>query len=302
MKKPLVSVVIAVYNGENYLEQAVHSVEKSFYKNFEIVLVNDGSTDNTGNVCKQLAKKYRNIRYFSYEKNKGLSDALNFALKRTRGEFIARMNHDDIMVQDRLLKQVRFLKNHPQYVLIGGALELINEQGKSFDLLQLPATDEEIRKSWLYLNAFADPAVMYRKSAFLKTNGYNQYYYPADDYHLWYRLGQFGKVANLKTVVTKFRVHRKAATMRRHRLLIQKTWEIHQWAAQLIQKPTPLISLYWKIQYALGMILPVEFNFYVYRWIKKAVYLQGPSFKHLLKMIKTARTPNHPKKLSFSGQ
>lgn len=272
MKNPLVSVIIPVYNGQSYLKETVLSAQKSNYKNFEIILVNDGSKDRSKEICYKLKKKYTNIRVFSFKKNRGLSNVLNYAVQKAKGKYIARINQDDLMVTNRIFSQVYFLENNPDHVLVGGNLKLINEKGKVIDILSYPQSDQEIRNNWLYLNAFADPAVMYRKKTFLKAGNYDQDFYPADDYHLWFRMGQIGKVANLNYVVTKFRVHEKAATVRLHKKMIESTNKVHEWAAKNIQKPSLLIKIYWKLQYFLTMYFPPQFNFFIYRSIKKVIF------------------------------
>jgi len=275
MKNPLVSVIIPVYNGASCLKRAVISVQKSSFKNFEIILVNDGSTDQSKSICLQLQKENQNIRTYSFKKNKGLSRTLNFAINKASGKYIARLNQDDLMLPTRLKKQTDFLEKNPDYVMVGGALELFNEKGKNFEKLFLPLKDKAIRKNWLYLNSFADPAVMYVKEAVLKTGGYKQKYYPADDFHLWYRIGNLGKLANLNQVVTRMKIHRKAATMRLFRQLIKKTWQVHLWSARNIKKPSLFIFLYWVIQHFVGMVLPPKVNFFFYRLVKKTIFLKS---------------------------
>lgn len=301
MKKPLVSVVIPVYNGYQYIKDTVKSVQNNSYKNLEIILVNDGSKDKSKEICLKLKKKYKNIRFFSFKKNRGLSNVLNYAVKKAKGKYIARINQDDLMTQTRLSSQVYFLENNSEHVLVGGNLELINEHGKTIDVMSYPQTDQEIRNNWLYLNAFADPAVMYRKTIVLKAGKYNQDFYPADDYQLWFRMGQFGKIANLNIVVTKFRVHNKAATVRLHKKMIESTKKTHKWAAENIQEPTLNIKVFWILQYHLSVLLPPQINFYIYRFVKKLIFVKSQVESiFLLKKI-TRKVKTQPKKLSLSG-
>ncbi len=302
MKKPLVSVIIPVYNGQSYLKETVLSVEKSNYKNFEVLLVDDGSKDKSKVICFKLKKKYKNIRVFSFKKNRGLSNILNYAVLKAKGKYIARINQDDLMVANRIFSQVYFLENNPDHVLVGGNLKLINEKGKSIDILSYPQNDQEIRNNWLYLNAFADPAVMYRKKTFLKVGNYDQDFYPADDYHLWFRMGQVGKIANLNHVVTKFRVHEKAATVTLHKKMIESTRKAHEWAAKNIQKPSILVNLYWKMQYFLAMNFSPQFNFFIYRLIKKVIFSKSQMETIIFPKKIINKVKSHPRTFNFSGQ
>ncbi len=302
MKKPLVSVIIPVFNGQKYLKETVLSVQKSSYKNFEIILVNDGSKDKSKELCYKLKKKYKNIRVFSFKKNRGLSNILNYAIRKAKGKYIARLNQDDLVTPTRLSSQVYFLENNPNHVLVGGNLELINEQGKTLDVMSYPHTDQEIRNNWLYLNAFADPAVMYRKKTFMKVGDYDQGFYPADDYHLWFRMGKEGKVANLNHVVTKFRVHDEAATVKLHKKMIESTKKVHEWAAENIQRPPLLVVLYWKTQYFLAKYFSPQFNFIIYRFIKKAIFSKSQLETILFPKKIINRVKTHPKTFNFSGE
>lgn len=266
--QPLVSVVIPVFNGQAYLEETIFSVQKSDYKNFEVILVNDGSSDNSKKLCETLQKKYKKIRFFSFPKNKGLSHVLNFAIKHAKGKYIARLNQDDIMLKNRLSKQVVFLEKNKDYVAIGGNIILFDNQ-TIIDKTIFPETDSEIKKRWLYFSPFADPAVMYKKSTFLKTSGYKQQFWPVDDVSMWYQLGKYGKLANLPDVATYVRWHKDAGSIKSHRIQTQKLFKLHLWAAKHIERPTIPIWTFWVTQYIAGALLPARFNWLVFRALRK---------------------------------
>lgn len=302
MKKPLVSVIIPVYNGQKYLKETVLSVQKSNYRNFEVILVNDGSKDKSLELCYKLKEKYKNIRVFSFKNNRGLSNILNYAVRKAKGKYIARINQDDLMVSNRIFSQVYFLENNSDHVLVGGNLKLVSEKGKQIDVLSYPQTDQEIRNNWLYLNAFADPAVMYRKKTFLKVGNYYQNFYPADDYHLWFRMGEEGKVANLNHVVTKFRVHDEAATVQLHKQMIESTKKVHEWAAENIQRPSILVKIFWKIQFIMAKYSTPQLNFVIYRLFKKLIFFKSQLESIFFPRRIANKVKTHPKRFSFSGQ
>ncbi len=268
-KTPLVSIVLPVYNGISYLTETIQSIDKNTYKNVEVILINDGSTDESDTLCKKLQKKYPYINYFSFKKNNGLAQSLNFAIQKAKGSYIARINQDDIMLPHRLSQQVAFLTNHTDHVAVGGNIELFTDDNKTIDTMTFFETNEQIRKYWLYLSPFSDPAVLYRKSAFLKTKGYQKKFWPVDDVHMWYQLGEIGKLANIPHVVTKVRWHPAAGSLKSHRKQIQKLWELHLWAALHIQMPSLFIGLFWVGQYCAGLLFPPEFNWIVFRLIRK---------------------------------
>lgn len=266
---PLVSVLIPVFNGAKFLKETLDSIEQSTYKKLEVILVDDGSTLQTKRSIRKLAKAYPNVRFFEFARNRGMTRVLNYGINKARGKYIARLNQDDLMLPKRLEKQVAFLQTHPDHVAVGGASEIFDTSGKIVDTIRFALNDCAIRQTWLMLSPFSDPTVMYRKDAFFKTQKYSQIFWPADDVHMWYQLGQIGKLANLPMVLTRVRWHEDCSSIKFHRLQMQKTWEIHQWAAKHVQSPPLITRLFWHGQHLAGRVFTAQFNWTVYRWLKK---------------------------------
>jgi len=267
--QPLVSVLIPVYNGTSFLDEAIQSVLNSTYKNIEIILVDDGSTDKSRHKCEKYAQQHAHIQFFGFKKNKGMTRCLNFGIKKSKGEYIARINQDDIMLPNRIEKQVAFLEKHPDHVIVGGAIQLFTQETENYDQIFFPKTNNEIKQQWLQFSPYSDPTVMYRKSAWEQTEGYNQYFWPADDVHMWYQLGMVGKMANLQEIVTLVRWHEDAGSIASHRRQMVKTWQVHQWAKEMIAQPSLYLQLFWVGQLLAGFIFPAQFNWWVYRQIRK---------------------------------
>lgn len=296
--KPLVSVLIPLYNGSEFLDEAITSVLKSTYKNFEIILVDDGSTDTSKLKCHRYARRFKNIHFFSFKKNKGMTRCLNFGVKKAKGKYIARINQDDILLPHRLEKQVEFLEKNPEYVIVGSTIQLFTAENPKYDQLIFPKTDEQIRSQWMIFSPYSDPSVMYRKDAWMQTEGYSQYYWPADDVHMWYQLGLVGKMANLHSVLTLVRWHEACGSIKSHRLQIKKTWQVHIWAAEMVQSPTLPERLFWYAQLAAGLFLPPNFNWYVYRIMRK---VQHFIYQHRFKGVLIPRLGlNRIWRLAFS--
>lgn len=268
-QKPLISIIVPVYNGSLYLTETITSILKNTYKPYEIILVDDGSKDTSPTLCQELAKKHPEIHAYQFKTNKGLTAVLNFALEKAKGIYIARINQDDRMTLDRLEKQVAFLETHKDHVAVGGSITLFTDNNTIIDTTRFPLTDEEIKKRWLYFSPFADPAVMYRKSAFEKTEGYQQNFWPVDDVHMWYQLGKVGKLANLPDVVTFVRWHTQAGSIKSHKTQTQKLFKLHLWAAKNIEKPSLIIWTFWLAQYVAGYLLPAQFNWWCFRQLRK---------------------------------
>lgn len=280
---PLVSVLIPVYNGTTFLDEAINSVLNNKYPKVEIILVDDGSTDASREKCRQYQKRHSCIRFYGFTKNSGMTRCLNFGIKKAKGTYIARLNQDDIMMPERLHQQVSYLESHPDHVVVGGNIELFTSKTDPLTHITFPVSDEKIRQQWLYLSPFSDPTVMYRKDAWLKTEGYSQYFWPADDVHMWYQLGSIGKMANLPEIVTKVRWHDSAGSIRSHRRQMIKTFQVHQWAAEFIASPTLQQRLFWIAQLLAGYCFSPKFNWFIYRSLK---HLQVLKFSFPWRMIR----------------
>lgn len=268
--KPLVSVIIPVYNGASFLIEAVNSVVASTYKNYEILLVNDGSKDTSKQLCQMLEKKYDNVHFYSFDKNRGLGRVLNHALKYAKGEFICRINQDDTMTPDRIEKQVRYMVAHPDVTLLGSWLNVEDENGDR-RVNKFLEYDEDIKKTWLSLSPVWDAAVMYRRKVALEVGGYDQSYWPADDLHMWYRLGAAGKIANIQEPLTAIKFHTKAASVKHHKKHMLATYRAHRFAHAHIQKASLQTQLFWLFQTLAGYLFSARFNWYIYTLLKKYI-------------------------------
>lgn len=168
---PRVSVIMGVYNCKDteLLEKSVDSILNQTFSDFEFIICNDGSLDNTLEILKKIEKKDNRIKVISYEKNKGLAYALNFSLTEAKGEYIARQDDDDISYPDRLKKEVIFLDEHKEYEIVGTLADVVDENGV-WGKYENP---EIVKKNDFYWNSpFIHPTVMIRKDAYEKVGGY----------------------------------------------------------------------------------------------------------------------------------
>ena len=269
---PTVSVVIPVFNGASYLEAAVASVFKSTYRNFEVILVDDGSSDHSRRLCHALEKKYRRVRFYTFPQNRGLCRVLNFALEKARGKYICRLNQDDLMLPYRIATEVEYLENHRDVMAVGSWIRLFTDEGKS-QIVKFTKNDADIRKLWYIVSPFADPTVMYRKRVAIKAGGYLQAFWPADDTHLWYRIAQYGKLANIQKPLVNVRWHKNAASWKHFKKLAESTFAMHNWTDTYLAKAPWYIHAYWIIQYMASMALPPEFIWDFYRLMKRGIAL-----------------------------
>lgn len=278
---PFVSVIIPVFNGAHFLEEAVASIYRSTYKRFEILLVDDGSNDQSKAICKKLFRKYSKVRFYDFPRNKGLGRVLNFALKKAKGNYICRINQDDRMLPHRLATQVKFLQSHSEVVAVGSSIRLFDEKGNTSNVRFLQK-DNEIKRIWQIVSPFSDPSVMYRKEVAIAVGGYKQEYWPADDTHLWIRMGMVGKLANIAKPVVEVRYHKNAASIKHFRKLAIVTYKMHRWMHEFVEQASMAIQLFWLAELAAGVLLTPNINWSVYRFIKKLLY-EANTFRETLR-------------------
>lgn len=204
-KAPAISVVMSVYNGARFLPQAIESILQQSWSDFEFVIVNDGSTDETWSILESYCSQDSRIRLTDQE-NRGLTASLNRGCSLSQGKFIARMDADDVAMPRRLEWQMDFMATHPDVGVLGGAFELIDGAGKNLGVSWLPLEDREIRRMLLDSTAFLHPSVLMSHSALARVGGYREVKY-AEDYDLWLRLAEQTKLANLQEVIHQYRVH-----------------------------------------------------------------------------------------------
>jgi len=209
-KQSLVSVIIPTYNREKYIRRAIESVLDQTYQNVEIVVVDDGSTDNTSGVIKSL--KDSRIIYI-YQENQGRSAARNTGIKIAKGEYIALLDSDDIWFDNKKLeKQISFLEDHPEYILVGGGVIVINNEEKELFRYSQPKNDYEIRKVLLFKCPLANSSVLFKKKEVRKIRLYKEdLRFATEDWEFWMRLGKVGKLYNFPDYFVKYRVHQENA-------------------------------------------------------------------------------------------
>ena len=205
---PAISVLLPVFNAENYLALAIESIQNQTFSDFEIIAINDGSTDSSLAILEGFAKRDKRIRVIDQE-NKGLIVTLNEGIRLTNAPFIARMDADDICHAFRFEKQLAYLEEHPECVAVGSRVMLIDPDGLPICEFSKQVAHADIDSDHLSGKggAIAHPAVMLRKSALEKIDGYRDDVIHAEDIDLFLRLAEVGQVANLPEVLLYYRQH-----------------------------------------------------------------------------------------------
>jgi glycosyltransferase involved in cell wall biosynthesis len=202
---PKVTILMAVYNGERYLREAIESILGQSLHDFEFLIINDGSTDSSREVI--LSYDDPRIRLVDNTRNLGQTRSLNRGLELAEGQFIARQDADDISGPERLAKQVAFLETHTEVALLGTCYTEIDVQGTLIADIPLPCDCTQIRWCLLFFCPFVHSSVMLRKSSVLGQIGfYNETFSYGEDYELWSRIARCLPVANLRESLVQYRI------------------------------------------------------------------------------------------------
>lgn len=189
--KPLVSVILPVHNGEKFLLQALLSVQNQTYENWELIIINDGSTDNTGKIIDAFLLTESRVRVLTRQKS-GIVKSLNFGIANANGELIARIDSDDIWLQGKLQYQIDHFEKNKNLYLFGASVILIDEIGQPLSIQKgfnnrKYFSHNEIKRSLLRNNLFCHSSVMFRKELINEIGLYNENFRNSEDYEFWIR-------------------------------------------------------------------------------------------------------------------
>ena len=206
---PKISVIMPVYNAEKHVALAIESILNQTDKDFEFVMVNDGSADRSLSIMGNFSRIDGRIRVTSREQRQGVAASLNEGLAMAKGDYIARMDADDISLPQRFEKQVVFLEEHPDIAVVGSSVLVVDPEGLPIAPRILPPTHEEIDRGlmrYLIERRMYHPTMMMRRSVVSTIGGYRKEF-AAEDYDLLLRLGEICKLANLPEVLLEYREH-----------------------------------------------------------------------------------------------
>jgi glycosyltransferase involved in cell wall biosynthesis len=211
LSTPAVTVLLAVFNGAPLLRASIGSILAQSFADLELLVVDDGSTDETGKILNEC--KDGRLRVLKNERNLGLTRSLNRGLGEARGKFVARQDADDFSMPRRLEKQVGFLCRHPEVQLLGTCAWRTDSEGRITGPNDLPGTHDAIRWASVTDNPFLHTSVMFRREIVLgRFGGYNERYTICQDFELWNRIAARHPVANLRTRLVRMREHASSMT------------------------------------------------------------------------------------------
>ncbi len=216
-RSPVVSVLMPVYNGERYLAAAMESILAQTFGDFEFLVIDDGSTDGSMGIAAGYARADARIRLLKNAREKGIAGALNTGIGEARGDFIARMDADDISFPERLARQVAFLRNNPEHALVGTWAEIWVETEKSFRSHRHPSSDSLLKTLLLFNNPFVHSSVMFRADVARELGGYatGRTGRFTEDYEFWSRIARVRRIANIPEFLHVYREQAGSITDRR---------------------------------------------------------------------------------------
>lgn len=221
---PKVSVLMPVYNAERFLREAIDSILSQTFTDFELIIVNDGSTDKSEKIMREYSDP--RIKYFKNEVNRGLIETRNTLINKAAGEYISFLDSDDVSVPDRLAIQTHFLDTNPDYAMCGSLGIMIDGDGNRIKNMNLSCNWEEIKSTLLFTSTFIQSSITIRRNVLLE-NPYDGHFPVAEDYELWSRLSTKHKLKNIPLYLTKYRWHDTNISQTKETLMRKCVQKIH---------------------------------------------------------------------------
>jgi glycosyltransferase involved in cell wall biosynthesis len=205
---------MTVYNAATFVEESVGSVLAQGYSNWEFVIVDDSSTDGTYEILQKFSSADARIRLFRMAKNLGKPLAANFGFSQCNGKYIALLDADDVLMPQRLDRQVEFMESNPEIGMCGSNVDLMDQTGEPVCTFIVPSSHDSIMKTMVRHDPFFYPSVMLRKSLLQLCGGFNIHLRFVQDYDLWIRVASVSAVANMQEVFAKVRLSEGSTTRR----------------------------------------------------------------------------------------
>jgi Glycosyl transferase family 2 len=251
---PAISVLMAVRDGASFLEEALASLADQDFEDFEIILVDNGSRDQTSDIVADWAKRDPRLRPFRLERP-GLARSLHFAATQARAALLARLDSDDIALPSRLRLQRAAIEDNRSLGLLGSAVEVVDSAGRKIGERHPPLIDAELRRFLKTGNPFVHSSVMMRRDAYERAGGYREGLRLCEDFDLWCRMAAVAEIANLDVPLVRYRLHGGGLSFRQTtRIALTDTCIIAAQHARRLGKPEPFDRGMPKLRAALGLL------------------------------------------------
>ncbi len=268
---PLASVVLANYNGSQFLKEAIESVCAQSFRDFEFIVVDDGSTDNSRAIMDEMAARDSRIVRLYLPQNGGLPNALNAGIKEAKGKYIVRMDGDDICLPQRFERQVAYMERaeNEKVGVCGTFCEVIDTSGKSLGPKRFAENDKDIRRMFWFRNPIQHSTSIIRKKCFEELGGYDTNFPQSQDYELWFRFGQKYELHNLPEILLKYRVHGENAILKRQKSTIRGVLLARKYAVTKYGYKMPFSGRVFSWLTNVTYVLPARLVFVIFQWMQK---------------------------------
>lgn len=271
---PKVSIIMPVYNAEKYIVEAIDSVLAQTFRDFELIIINDSSTDKTPGILASYAKKDPRIRVIRHRSKRNIARVLNIGIKVARGAVIARMDADDIALPDRIRLQYNRIISSETIAAVGADIIIIDKNGRPVAIRTYPTTSKELKRCLFKYSSFAHPIVMFKKHIFEKVGGYDSQYSPTEDLDLWFRLGNGYEFASIPQPLLKYRLFNASSSHKVFKRLELLVFAI-RWKAvtKYGYRPTIPDMIYNIVQFLTLWFTPANVRIKVYNFLRNNKYI-----------------------------
>lgn len=270
MRKIPITVLMPVYNGQNYLRQSIESILSQTFNKFEFIIVDDGSTDNSWKIIKEYSTKDKRIVAVRNKKNLRISATLNKGLSIAKGEYIVRMDADDWSYPYRLEKQYGYMQKRPEVGVSSGTIEVCDEKLRVINKRKYPLSDKAARKIIFRYSPFAHPATIWNREIMQNAGGYNENIPLSQDYDLYFRIGKLSKFGNIKDVLLKLRTHDDSSSIVRGKF--QEQYAIYSRIKAFLEYQYDMSffdKLYTFLQMISMVIVPPKIKFRLFNYLRR---------------------------------
>ena len=264
-KEPFITVFTPNFNGSRYISETIESVLNQTYSNFEYIIVDDCSTDNSWQIIQEYAKKDNRIKPYKNKKNLHIVKTRNrgFKLSSSNAKYFAIIDSDDVALPYRFKVQVEFLEKNPDFGLVGSDTIIINENSQIIGFRKYPSTNNEIRKVITRINPIAQSSVTLRKKAIEEVGMYDLNWKVAQDYDYWLRVGILWKIGNIKRPLIKYRLSKTQIKKTHLKENIQNSFKIQKKALTVYGYKDRLYNKFFRILMRIISIFP-KFIYFLY--------------------------------------
>jgi glycosyltransferase involved in cell wall biosynthesis len=269
---PAISVLMPVYNGEKYLKEAIQSILSQSFKDFEFIIVDDGSKDKSWEIIQEYKKIDKRIIPIKNSENLRTSKTLNRGLREINGKYMVRMDADDWSYPDRLEKQFMYMEQNEDIGVSGGTIEICNQNLEVLNKRRYPLTDKEARDIIFRYSPFAHPATIWKTSVIKKAGGYNENIPLSQDYELYFRIGKLAKFGNLPDTILKLRTHQDSSSITRGRY--QEQYAIYSRIKAFLELGYDMSTFdkfYTFLQMVSMVLIPPRLKFWIFNFIRRII-------------------------------